>query len=72
MMFTTQFILQYSYGAHTLVVKAGGGSVAVEKRVGNDWVTTDIFAKDGGWRLQLGNTPTRFSPSAGAAFEVTK
>lgn len=71
-MITTQFILQFSYGAHTLVLKAGGGSVAVEKQVGSDWVTTDTFTKDGGWRLQLGNTPTRFTPTGGAAFEVTK
>lgn len=69
---TEQFIMQYSYGEHTLAVKANGGSVAVEKQVGADWVAANTFTEDGAWRLELGNTPTRFTPAGGAAYEVAK
>ncbi|WP_040263642.1 hypothetical protein [Pseudomonas massiliensis] len=67
-----QFVLKYSYGVHTLAVKANGGSVSVEKQVGTDWVVADTFAADGVHRLDLGNTPTRFTPRGGAAYEVAK
>lgn len=69
---TTQFLLKNSYGVHTLALKANGGSLLVEKQVGNDWVISDTFYADGVHRLDLGNTPTRFTPRAGAAFEVSK
>ena len=69
---TDQYILRYSYGDHTLVVKANAGSVKAEKQVGEDWVVADSFDADGSWRLALGNSPTRFTPSGGAAYEVAK
>jgi hypothetical protein len=69
---TEQFIMQYSYGSHTLAVKANGGGVAVEKQVGTDWVVSDTFSADGAWRLDLGNSPTRFTPTGGAAYEIVK
>lgn len=70
-MATTQEIKQVS-GERTLVVKANGGSVTVEKRVGADWVVTDTITADGAYRLNLGQTPTRFTPTGGAAYEVTR
>ncbi|MGE6387388.1 hypothetical protein ACQKEN_17190 [Pseudomonas sp. NPDC078416] len=69
---TDQFVMKYSYGPHTLSVKANGGSVLVEKAVGTDWVTADTFSTDGAWRLDLGSSPTRFTPKGGAAYEVAK
>lgn len=67
-----QFVLKHSYGVHTVAVKANGGSLSVEKQVGTDWVVADTFAADGVHRLDLGNTPTRFTPKGGAVFEVSK
>ena len=67
-----QWIMQNEYGRKILVVQANGGSVAVEKMVEGAWVTVDTFARDGAWPLDLGNSDTRFTPSGGAYFEVTK
>lgn len=69
---TEQYVMQYSYGPHTLAIKANGGSVKVEKRVGADWVTGESFDTDGVWRLDLGNSATRFTPAGGAAYVVSK
>ncbi|WP_296254924.1 hypothetical protein [Pseudomonas sp. UBA5706] len=69
---TEQFVMQYSYGSHTLSVRANGGSVKVEKAVGNDWVVSDTFSTDGAWRLDLGDSPTRFTPAGGAVYQVEK
>lgn len=69
---TEQFVMQYSYGSHTLAIKANGGSVKVEKLVGSDWVTGETLDVDGVWRLDLGNSPTRFTPAGGAAYVVSK
>ncbi|AQL36871.1 MULTISPECIES: hypothetical protein [Pseudomonas syringae group] len=70
-MATTQLIKQYM-GQTLLIVKANGGSVTVEKQVGDSWVVTDTFTADGGHLLQLGNSATRFTPAGGAAYEVTR
>jgi len=70
-MANTQMVQSF-LGQTMLVVKANGGSVAVEKQVGGVWVTTDTFSKDGGFLLFLGNTATRFTPSGGAVYEVTR
>lgn len=70
-MATTQQVLLRS-GEWTVVVKANGGSVKVEKRVGIDWVTTDTVSADGAYRMDLGQTSTRFTPAGGAAYEVTR
>jgi hypothetical protein len=69
---TEQFILPNPQGAQTVVVKANGGSVVAEKLVGADWVVVDTFSTDGAWRLELGRTATRFTPSGGAAYVVSK
>lgn len=59
-------------GRATLVVKANGGSLAVEKKVEGGWVTVDTFAADGAWQMDFGLSPTRFTPSGGAAYEVAQ
>ncbi len=69
---TDQFVMKQSLGLHTLAVKANGGSVVVEKAVGTDWVPADTFSTDGAWRMDLGNSQTRFTPTGGAAYEVSK
>lgn len=69
---TTQFILHNPQGDQTLSVKANGGSVAVEKQVGVDWVVANTFTEDGAWTLTLGRSPTRFTPTGGAAYEVLR
>lgn len=71
-MITATFTLDNDYGRKLLVVKANGGSVAVQKLVGTDWVTTDTFSADGGFILDLFNSATRFVPANGAAFEISK
>jgi hypothetical protein len=71
-MITDTFTLNNDYGRKLLVVKANGGSVAVQKQVGTDWVTTDMFTTDGGYVLDLFNTATRFVPANGAVFEISK
>ena len=71
-MITATFTLKNDYGRKLLVVKANGGSVAVQKQVGTDWVTTDTFSADGGYALDLFNSATRFVPTGGAAFEISK
>lgn len=65
-----QYIAPASLAPVTLAVKANGGSVKVEKQVGVDWVVSDMFAQDGAWRLDLGYSQTRFTPSGGAVFEI--
>lgn len=68
---TTQLLVPNPQGTKILTVKANGGSVAVERMVEGQWVTVDLFAEDGAWPLNLGRTTTRFTPSNGAAFEVS-
>lgn len=70
-MATAQVVKSY-LGRATLVVKANGGSVAVEKKVGGEWVTVDTFAMDGAWPMDFGMSSTRITPSGGAAFEVSQ
>lgn len=59
-------------GRTILVVRSRGGSVKVEKQVGASWVTTDTFAADGAYVLELGISATRFTPANGAEYEVTR
>lgn len=69
---TTQYTLANPQGDNNLAVKANGGQVVVEKQVGTNWVVANTFTTDGAWTLTLGRSPTRFTPSGGAAYEVTK
>ncbi|WP_442969454.1 hypothetical protein [Pseudomonas sp. PS02290] len=54
----------------TLGVKANGGSVAVQLKMGDSWVTADTFWNDGAYQLNIPRATVRFVPAAGAAFEV--
>jgi uncharacterized protein YjhX (UPF0386 family) len=65
-----QWIMENNYFSRILVVKANGGSVAVEKMVEGQWVTVDTFTEDGAWPMSLGISQTRFTPSNGAFYEV--
>lgn len=71
-MSTTQLFLNNPQGTKILSVKANGGSVAVERQVEGEWVVVDLFSEDGAWPLNLGRSPTRFTPAGGAAFEVAE
>jgi hypothetical protein len=70
-MATAQLVSQY-LGKATLIVKANGGSVTVEKKVENAWVIVDTFSADGAWRMDFGMSSTRITPLNGAAFEVSQ
>lgn len=67
---TTQTTTNY-HGSSTLLVKANGGQVTVEKQVNGAWVIVDTFKEDGGWVYAFGNSPTRITPTGGAVYEVT-
>lgn len=55
----------------TLAVKANGGSVAVQIKMGtSSWVTSDTFWNDGAYQLNIPPATMRFVPAGGAAFEV--
>ena len=71
-MITASFTLENSYGRKLVVLKTNGGSLAVQKLVGTDWVTTDTLTADGGYPLDLFNSATRFVPAGGAAFEISQ
>jgi hypothetical protein len=70
-MATTQILLKNPGGTVYIAVKANGGSVAVERQVGADWVTADKFTVDGSWPLNLGRVTTRFTPVGGAAYQLS-
>jgi hypothetical protein len=70
-MATTQILLSNPGGVVWLTLKANGGSVTVERQVGTDWITSDKFAADGAWPLNLGPVATRFTPAGGAAYQLT-
>jgi hypothetical protein len=70
-MATTQIQLKNPGGIVWISVKANGGSVAVERQVGADWITSDKFTADGSWPLNLGPVTTRFTPASGAAYQLT-
>lgn len=71
-MITATFTLENSYGRKLVVLKTNGGSLAVQKLVGTDWVTTDTLSADGGYALDLFNSATRFVPTGGAAYEISQ
>ncbi|MCF7532048.1 hypothetical protein [Pseudomonas petrae] len=54
----------------TLGVKANGGSVAIQVKMGDNWVTADTLWNDGAYQLNIPRATVRFAPSGGAAFEV--
>ena len=54
----------------TLGVKSSGGSVAVQIKMGDSWVTADTFWNDGAYQLNMPRATVRFVPAGGAAFEV--
>ncbi|MEX6662425.1 hypothetical protein [Pseudomonas sp. W2-17] len=54
----------------TLGVKANGGSVAVQIKMGDSWLTSDTLWNDGAYPLNIPRATVRFVPANGAAFEV--
>ncbi len=54
----------------TLVVKANGGSVAIQIKTATTWVTSDTLWSDGAYPLNIPPATVRFVPAGGAAFEV--
>ncbi|WP_420806903.1 hypothetical protein [Pseudomonas lutea] len=54
----------------TLGVKANGGSVAIQIKMGDTWVTSDTLWNDGAYQLNIPPATVRFVPAGGAAFEV--
>lgn len=54
----------------TLGVKANGGSVAVQIKMGDTWVTSDTLWNDGAYQLNIPPATVRFLPAGGAAFQV--
>jgi hypothetical protein len=54
----------------TLGVKANGGSVAIQIKMGDGWVTSDTLWNDGAYQLNIPKATVRFVPTGGAAFEV--
>jgi len=68
----TQTVKQYTNGdqARMLIIRANGGSLAVEKRVGDNWVVADTFAADGAHLMNFGPGPVRFTPTGGAEYSI--
>jgi hypothetical protein len=54
----------------TLGVKVNGGSVAIQIKMGDGWVTSDTLWNDGAYQLNIPKATVRFVPTGGAAFEV--
>lgn len=54
----------------TLGVKANGGSVAIQVKMGDIWLTSDTISTDGVYPLDIPQATVRFVPSGSAAFEV--
>jgi hypothetical protein len=69
---TTQTEKTYAEGEERrlLIVRANGGSLAVEKRVGDNWVVADTFAADGAHLMNFGLGPVRFTPTGGAEYSI--
>lgn len=68
---TTQLEMPCGSRMVVLAIKSNGGSVSVEKPVGNSWVVADIYTEDGAHVLYVGGGRVRFTPAGGAAFEVS-
>ena len=69
----------YSYNQHssehtTLLVRANGGEVQVlcSERQADDWILTDTFNEDGGYRLFVGRVDMKIVPIGGAEFYVDR
>lgn len=69
-MFNSQQVLRPGKEVRVLVVRANGGQLLVEKRVGPNWITADTFAADGAHAMQFGCGDVRFTPSSGAEYEL--
>lgn len=54
----------------TLAVKANGGSVAIQIKTADSWLTSDTIWNDGAYPLNIPRATVRFVPENGAAFEV--
>jgi hypothetical protein len=69
---TTQTEKTYAEGEERrlLIVRANGGSLAVEKRVGDNWIVADTFAADGAHLMNFGLGPVRFTPTGGAEYSI--
>ncbi|MFP3922398.1 hypothetical protein [Pseudomonas sp. W5-36] len=54
----------------TLAVKTNGGSVAIQIKTADTWLTSDTLWNDGAYPLNIPRATVRFVPANGAAFEV--
>ena len=54
----------------TLAVKANGGSVAIQIKTADSWLTSDTIWNDGAYPLNIPRATVRFVPENGAVFEV--
>jgi len=70
-MYTAQQDMQFAdFRTRILIVKANGGSITVQKKVGTSWIITDTYTVDGAFPMMFGNTPVRFVPLNGCQYEV--
>jgi hypothetical protein len=53
-----------------LTVKANGGTVEVQSRIGNDWVTADTYTEDTAVEVFFGLAHIRIVPTGAAGFAV--
>ena len=56
-------------GITQIAIKTNGGSVLIEKKVGEDWVTAQAVTADGCYEFDL-KIPVRVTPSGGAAYAL--
>lgn len=71
-MYNSQIERQFNdNNVRVLSVRANGGSLQVQKKVGNNWITANTYSADISLPMVFGKgTPTRFVPAGGAEFEV--
>lgn len=71
-MHTSQIERQFNDNkVRVLSVRANGGSLQVQKKVGDNWIVANTYAADISIPMIFGTiSPTRFVPADGAQFEV--
>lgn len=70
-MYTASQDMQFSdFDTRILVVKANGGSITIQKKVGTSWIIADTYTADGAFPMIFGNQPVRFVPVNGCEYEV--
>lgn len=69
---TTQSVETYGEGdqERMLIIRANGGSLAVEKQIGDSWIVADTFTQDGAHLMNFGLGPVRFTPTGGAEYSI--